>query len=310
MKVSELFEAVEKDIGTLEVTGDGDTLTVKCTAKSGPMLSGLYWIWKDVGSKKGVKTLMNMVTQRFGAARPVELTKNDGLKILDKRPTKLTFVGVDRAELQTAVDKAIAKVQKEIKSNAKYKADAPKRKAEASKYQAEKRKKDLGEYEKKYGKGTWGRVTYKQEGGDDGYAYVVRVDGRAKWNGLTQREAMHYKEREVDALAKAAGLGKYAETVKEGLVSEDTSGEYGIYRKETYTATKNGGGFKKGDEIYVTSAMYAPDYRVIVNNPDGEADVDDIPCTYADLKAAGIVGEPASRGKAGTYPRRKTTSSK
>lgn len=210
MKVSELFES--QDIGTFEIADGSDgSFVVKSTAKTGPMLSGLYWIWKEVGSKKGVKTLMNMVTQRFSAARPVELTKNDGLKILDKRPTKLTFVGIDRAVLQAAVDKAIAKVHAEQKKVVKYKADAPKRKAEASKYQAEKRKKDLAEYEKKYGKGTWGRVTYKQEGGDDGYAYVVRVDGRAKWNGLTQREAMHYKEREVDALAKAAGLGKYVE---------------------------------------------------------------------------------------------------
>lgn len=351
MKVTELFEEV-KDIGTLEIVGDGDALTVRSTAKSGPMLGGLYWVWDAVGRKRGVKTIMMMKNRHYSAPQPTELTAKDGLTIIDKRPTKLTFVGVDRENLQAAVDKAIAKVQKEIKSNEKRKAEAPKRKAEAAKYQAEKRKTDLAEYDKKYGKGTWKRITYRQEGGDDGYSYVVRVDGRAKWNGLTQRQAMYYKEIEADKIAKDQGIGKYA-TVKEGvddklstlkrrlrelttdyhnmgytfseaerklrvqkirdeiaeleehtgkvkedLVTEDTSGKYGIYRKQTYTATKNGGGFKKGDEIYVTSAMYAPEYRVIVNNPDGEADVDDIPCTYADLKAAGIVGEPTSRSKA------------
>jgi hypothetical protein len=377
MKVTELFEEV-KDLGTLEIVGDGDALTVRSTAKSGPMLSGLYWVWDAVGRKKGVTTKM-MKTQRFGSPRPVELTGNDGLKIIDKRPTKLMFTGISRADLEAAVEKAIAKVHKENAANQKYKADAPKRKAEASKFAAEKRKTDMAEYDKKYGKGTWKRITYRQEGGDDGYSYVVRVDGRAKWNGLTQREAMHYKEREADKIAKDQGIGKYATVkeqldestnydelygngtwdrvsckeegggkpgyryvvradgqtlntklskmgaeqakllavqriakrerlgtygksntgkVKEDLVTEDSSGKYGIYRKQTYTATKNGGGFKNGDEIYVTSAMHAPEYRVIVNNPDGKPDVDDIPCTYADLKAAGIVGEPTSRSKA------------
>jgi hypothetical protein len=60
----------------------------------------------------------------------------------------------------------------------------------------------MADYDKIYGKGTWNRVTYKQEDGDDGYSYVVRVDGRERWNGLTKREAEYYKRREVTELAK------------------------------------------------------------------------------------------------------------
>lgn len=202
-------EALDKDIGTLEIVPDGDNLVVKCTAKSGPMLGGLYWVWKDLVRKRGVKVMM-MISKLRGKPTPVELTPNDALKVIDKRPTKLLFTGVSEEDLQAAVNKAIAKIHAEQVRNAKRKADAPKRKAEAAKFNSEKRKKDLADYAEKYGKGTWNRVTYRQEGGDDGYAYVVRVDGRAKWDGLTQRQAMYHKEQEVDAIAKREKLGKYA----------------------------------------------------------------------------------------------------
>lgn len=39
------------------------------------------------------------------------------------------------------------------------------------------------------------KVTYRQEGGDDGYCYVVRVNGREVMNGLTRSSAMHEKQR-------------------------------------------------------------------------------------------------------------------
>lgn len=72
---------------------------------------------------------------------------------------------------------------------------------------------------------------------------------------------------------------------------EDSASEYGIYRKETYIAKKTTEIFKKGDEVYVTSAMHAPEYRVFINpTDDSEADVDDIAVTYDDLVAAGIKG--------------------
>jgi hypothetical protein len=218
LDVQELNEAIDpKDVGTLEVTGDGDELTVKCTAKSGPMLGGLYWLWSSLRGKRGVKISM-MVKARYGKPVSTELkTAEQGGLIISRRPTKLMFSGISKEDLQTATAKAVARIQKEMKANAKYKADAPKRKAEASKFQAEKRKEDMAKYDKLYGKGTWKRVTYRQEGGDDGYAYVIRVDGRAKWNGLTQREAMYRKEEEVDAIAKREKLGKYAEKVNEAV---------------------------------------------------------------------------------------------
>lgn len=44
------------------------------------------------------------------------------------------------------------------------------------------------------------RVTYRQEDGDDGYCYCVRVDGRAvSYASLTRREAMAMK---AEILAK------------------------------------------------------------------------------------------------------------
>lgn len=38
------------------------------------------------------------------------------------------------------------------------------------------------------------RVTYRQEDGDDGYSYVVRMNGREMYSGLTQSEARYYKK--------------------------------------------------------------------------------------------------------------------
>ena len=39
------------------------------------------------------------------------------------------------------------------------------------------------------------RVTARQEGGDDGYQYVVRVDGYTKINGLNKWMADYYKRK-------------------------------------------------------------------------------------------------------------------
>jgi hypothetical protein len=200
------------------------------------MKKAIYFVWKAVEGKSGVKVKMAS-RGKYGSPKMVE--NPDGLDIIDKAPTRLFFSGISKEQLQVAVDKAIAKQKAAIDKDQKYKAAAPARKAEAAKYQAEKRKNNLAEYEKKYGKGTWNRVTYKQEGGDDGYSYVLRVDGRSKYSGLTQREAMYYKELEVDKLAKAAGLGKYAKqspTVKESVeddeVKSSNADRVNIYFKE------------------------------------------------------------------------------
>ncbi len=39
------------------------------------------------------------------------------------------------------------------------------------------------------------KITAKQEGGDDGYCYVVRVDGVKFVEGLTRSEVPYYKSQ-------------------------------------------------------------------------------------------------------------------
>jgi hypothetical protein len=39
------------------------------------------------------------------------------------------------------------------------------------------------------------KITARQEGGDDGYCYVVRVDGRSYITGLHRSEVKYYKEQ-------------------------------------------------------------------------------------------------------------------
>lgn len=54
------------------------------------------------------------------------------------------------------------------------------------------------------------RVKTRQVGGDDGYQYMVFVDGRAVIKGLTRSEATFYVNQEIDRLAKKEKMGKYA----------------------------------------------------------------------------------------------------
>lgn len=125
----------------------------------------------------------------------------------------------------------------------------------------------------------------------------VRKDGKiigkflAKFKDDQGIDTVRYQANPKDPRSVKTIAAKEV-TVIETPFLEDTSGDYGIYRKHTYIAKKTTNIFKKGDEVYVTSAMYAPDYRVFIND-DGtfEADVDDISVTYDDLKAAGIVGK-------------------
>ena len=37
------------------------------------------------------------------------------------------------------------------------------------------------------------RITSRQEGGDDGYSYAIRIDGRLFVNGLTRSEVPYYR---------------------------------------------------------------------------------------------------------------------
>ena len=50
------------------------------------------------------------------------------------------------------------------------------------------------------------KITAKQEGGDDGYCYVVRVDGREYANGLTRSEVTYYKARALKDWQEKRGM--------------------------------------------------------------------------------------------------------
>lgn len=49
------------------------------------------------------------------------------------------------------------------------------------------------------------RVTSRPEGGDDGYCWAIRVDGRPVINGLTRTEASYYRQKEIARLAEEHG---------------------------------------------------------------------------------------------------------
>jgi hypothetical protein len=54
-------------------------------------------------------------------------------------------------------------------------------------------------------------------------------------------------------------------------------------RKTSHVATKSGGGFKKGDKIFITSTMHHPNYNVEIGD-----DTYQVPCSYDDLLACGL----------------------
>ncbi len=43
------------------------------------------------------------------------------------------------------------------------------------------------------------KITAKQEGGNDGYCYVVRVNGKPFVKGLTRSEVPYYKRRALES---------------------------------------------------------------------------------------------------------------
>lgn len=207
MKINELLTEAKTAKGELQpitVTGgDGGKFTVHTDAKSGPTLDAIFKIYKAFDKKRGV-------SMKFKSGKDIDLSK-----MLSNRPNGFILIFADpegaKEKIEAAIEKATGAQARQMKSDAKYKADAPKRAKEKAAYDAVKRKATSADQAEKYGKGTWGRVTYKQEGGDDGYQYVLRVDGQPKYRGLTQREASWRKEQEVDAIAKREKLGKYAE---------------------------------------------------------------------------------------------------
>jgi hypothetical protein len=205
MKISELFEAVgEATLEPVTITPKGeDSFTVGTKATKGPSLDQLFYIWKDFEKKKGV-------TMKSKSGLPLNFDR-----MFKSKPNGivLTFANVEGAKetIEASIEKAAAKVTKEVKSKGDWKAGAEDRKKEASKVSSAQRATDMKKYEALYGKGTWNRVTYRQEGGDDGYCYVVRIDGKKLCSGQTQSQAQYEKRKAVDELAKKYKLGKYAE---------------------------------------------------------------------------------------------------
>ena len=205
MKLTELYEAVENDkLEPVTITAKGeDSFIVGTKVTKGPSLDQLFYIWKDFEKKKGV-------TMKSKSGLPLNFDR-----MFKSKPNGivLTFKDVEGAKeaIEASMERATAKVTKELKSKGDWKAGAEDRKKEASKASSAQRAIDLKKYEQLYGKGTWNRVTYRQEGGDDGYCYVVRVDGRTLCTGQTLSQAMYEKRAAVDDLAKKYKLGKYAE---------------------------------------------------------------------------------------------------
>lgn len=208
MKVSELFEAADamQEITVKNLTDD--TFVVNTKAKSGMTLDAIYVVYSAFVDTSG------------NALKGVTLKSKAGLtldfhRMFKNRPNGfvLRFEKPEGAleKIQAAIEKAKTSVEKDVKAKAKHKAEAPQRKKEASKMDAVYRKADKAERDNKYGKGTWERITFKQEGGDDGYQYVLRLDGRAVMNGLTRSAAEGEKHILARKIAKQEELGEFAD---------------------------------------------------------------------------------------------------
>lgn len=206
LELQQISEAAD-EILPITVSVTGDKFTISTTAKKGPTLDVIFQVFNAFNRKRGFK-----VTMKAGGTADVS-------RMLRNRPNGFVVIAKDSVGdkekfvlkmIEDSIKKGTEKIKRQLQADAKYKADAPARKAAASKLNSEQRKADLAAYAVKYGKGTWNRVTYRQEGGDDGYQYVVRVDGRAIMNGLTQHQARYEKERQVKAIAQKEKLGQFA----------------------------------------------------------------------------------------------------
>lgn len=205
MKISELFESINADEFepiTISDNGDGK-FTIRTTAKRGPTLDVIIAIYLAIYRRKDI--IINSLSGKLLTIDRVYSNKPNGFVVVFSK------TGDNKAELEKKLEDAKQKVKKQMAADVKYKAAAPERKKQAAAGYAERRKEDIAAYDKLYGKGTWNRVKYKQEGGDDGYQYVVRVDGRPLVAGLTLRSAEYEKLKAVKAIAKKEKLGQFAE---------------------------------------------------------------------------------------------------
>jgi hypothetical protein len=57
------------------------------------------------------------------------------------------------------------------------------------------------------------KITAKQEGGDDGYCYVVRINGVEFIDGLTRREVPYYKQKALEHFHRQNGDASQASNV-------------------------------------------------------------------------------------------------
>lgn len=201
MKVAEILQE-EVQIEPITITNQDGSWLVSTKATKSATIDALT---KMVYKIDGLKSVEKLTTKSGKETNYLSFAKNRPNGFIVK------FKDGKDMDLNDLLHKAQKSVERTAKAKADHKAKEPERRKAMAAFKAADRKEDLKKYDELYGKGTWNRVTYKQEGGDDGYQYVLRVDGKAKFNGLTRREAMSYKTSEVNALAKKEKLGKYKE---------------------------------------------------------------------------------------------------
>jgi hypothetical protein len=189
MKVADLLNE-----STIQITPTQDGwLKISTPDTKGPQVSLIYAI-RSVATRKGLETLSK-------SGQPIDFRKfkaNGFLVKTSEKEAKAIIAKVESERAKEAADKPSAEETKAKKAS-----------AAKSLRQYNKSKED--NYDELYGKGTWKRITAKQEGGDDGYSYVIRVDGKQVVGGLTKSEVDFEKRQAAQKLAKKEKLGKYAD---------------------------------------------------------------------------------------------------
>lgn len=209
--IPEAKEPKEIEPITVSKSAD-DRWEVATKAKTEPTLSVIFEIAKHLveksGSKVKITNLKGKVTDKTSIydmyrAKPSRFFATSEKLSDEELETLLVKVRDDAVTAMTKRQKALAA--------AKAKRETPAYKKEVNAVRAKAAKAKTDDLEATYGKGTWKRTSIKQEGGDDGYSYVLRVDGVKKMSGLTKREAEAEQRSAANAIAKREKIGKYAE---------------------------------------------------------------------------------------------------
>lgn len=210
MLLSELLtEAVAKKLEPITITKQEDgRWEIATKAKTMPTVGVIATMIRELVTKHKTKVVMS------NAAGKV-MSEEAAWAAIRNKPSRFFATSEkmtdDRLEelLTKLRDKGIREEEAHAKAVAKRKSPEYKKEVAAVRNAASKEK--TAEMEQMYGKDTWKSITYKQEGGDDGYQYVVRVKGKAVESGLTQREAMAKKKSLANEIAKKNKTGKYAD---------------------------------------------------------------------------------------------------